>query len=533
MTRTDKPTLEGVLLPEPTLLFVEVGGSSLYFEYYLHLCRSLRERQQMVVFVPVDSTRGTWSWYPWSVASVRYLDRWYSTFDELRRRTTAMGARWIDPPTRRRQPGTPRIPNWPPGGVRHVDELLPLLDDEPELARSVHSSLVCDVIRGVRASRITLRRKTATLIDTYWSAHAAVLEALDRCPEVSQVVVPNGRAPAQAAAVVAAGDRGDRRILLLEHGTDRGRSVFLATWRIHDRLAIQARCPSEPDEQLIERGRSELQRQRADRSLNPFIIHSEGESSAGQVGKAEQQPLAVVYMVSAEEHVGAGPSWPQPRWSSQWAALRDVVPVLQRCGFRVVIRHHPNSINKSWREFWAIHCDSVPEGVEVVRAFDRVSSYDLLAQAQLAVTWGSTLGLEAIATGVPVWLLGNTTYDQIADVRLWPAAADPTCQELRYTPVAWTAEQFFGFWQDLGLPVSSFADPRDADFATTCSNADGRRVAADRQIARVTMPIRFFICPGVLHAVVRKVAGTRSADRLLAASLILGRRWYRRLDRRS
>jgi hypothetical protein len=174
----------------------------------------------------------------------------------------------------------------------------------------------------------------------------------------------------------------------------------------------------------------------------------------------------------------------------------------------------------------------MPEGVEVVRAFDRVSSYDLLAHAQLVVTWGSTLGLEAVAAGVPVWLLGHSTYDLSADVRPWPATGEPTCRELRYTPATWTAEQFFGFWQELGLPITFFADPQDADFLAACTAADARRAAADRHVARLTMPLRFFICPGVLHAVVRKLAGTRSADQVLAASLRLGRRWYRRLERR-
>lgn len=81
--------------------------------------------------------------------------------------------------------------------------------------------------------------------------------------------------------------------------------------------------------------------------------------------------------------------------------------------WEVVIRFHPNLVDAGPYERARIQRlgEDFPS-VTVVRPEDKVSSYDILEQASVVVTFGSTIGVEASWYGKPSLLIGRAPHEQ-------------------------------------------------------------------------------------------------------------------------
>lgn len=124
------------------------------------------------------------------------------------------------------------------------------------------------------------------------------------------------------------------------------------------------------------------------------------------------RPKLVVFTSSEEEFAAIGPDWKNdlfPRQSDGIKTLCQLVAEL-RPDADLVIRVHPNLAGTTDPEVTSV-LDLARPGVIVVTPESRVSSYGLLRKAEVVLTFGSSMGMEAVFWGKPSILLGPTMYD--------------------------------------------------------------------------------------------------------------------------
>ncbi len=119
----------------------------------------------------------------------------------------------------------------------------------------------------------------------------------------------------------------------------------------------------------------------------------------------------VVFLSSEDEFVAVGDTWRNPLYRDQNHAIQAIVRSLRgKAGdLHLYLRVHPNLAgvdNRQTRELAGVGAPFVT----VIAADDPISSYALLRAAEKVVTFGSTLGIEAVYWGVPSVLAGTSYY---------------------------------------------------------------------------------------------------------------------------
>lgn len=503
------------------LIVVEAGGSSHYFNYALALSKAAMQLGREVFVIEIDSRRDSRFWYPYRSVKFRSLDSLVSLRAEWQRQLSEIGVRYLGRHDvsfskcfnihRRQAKALCK-------DLKALDDIPKALDIDPELARSVHSIMLQEIARGYHLARRKIRKRAAQVAAHYFQTSHIIQEALNDFPSIVQLLVPNGRAPVQAAALEAA-KLSHRSSLTYEHGSKRGESVFLAPWRYHDRLRFQQALRDAETEGLSEIGEAVLTQWQTNLKLNPYLFDNTNDGLEFQPRSSSELPLAVYFVSSADEFVSSGPNWPTWRWSDQWEALTEVIPYLQQSGYRVIIKEHPNLLNKSWREAACQTARSQSYGVANVGALDKISAVDLIEQASLILTWGSTVGIESIARGKPVWLLSHCHYDLTVDIRMWPKAGFPEPATLEYLPNSDSALVWYGFANSLGTPLQVLDPKLSPEDILRADSFDHKANRIDRIMQIVLLPWVLFATPRISQKISRKLLGRRASDSIIRRAL--------------
>ncbi len=122
--------------------------------------------------------------------------------------------------------------------------------------------------------------------------------------------------------------------------------------------------------------------------------------------------LAVFYPASEWEHS----SIQEKRrgidfFYDQYSSFTAVAEYLLNTGWEVVLKLHPSKksmsssiMQKEWKEF-----SNLP-GVVVIEKDSDIDTYELIRQANINIVFRSTVGLECIARGLPLLVLGDTPW---------------------------------------------------------------------------------------------------------------------------
>ena len=124
----------------------------------------------------------------------------------------------------------------------------------------------------------------------------------------------------------------------------------------------------------------------------------------------------VFFSSSDDEAVGFWDEWNEPL-GDQIEAIKKLQEIFElQNDFNLVIRLHPNLINKSNSavENWSV-IEPINNSI-VVGPSEKISSYDLLDKCVGVISYGSTLGLEAAFSLKPSLVLADSGYDQIGAV---------------------------------------------------------------------------------------------------------------------
>lgn len=303
-------------------------------------------------------------------------------------------------------------------------ELLSWQPAESDMGRTVANWLASEIALGVDPSPSKHRKAIKREIQAYVGAKEATLRWLAHACPGDQICVWNGRRPSYQG-VVTAGEQMGVEVLFMEGG--RRGFFFLENRRPHDRSEIARgaeRLAGEltPDERIAVREDFLIGRQQ-DPRINQFVYLNpkHGNETKSKSRRPSPEPIAAIFTSSVDEVAGLR-GWESDGWPSQEAAIKAVSERLQSLGYRVIIKIHPNLSQKSWREIRRLRRAYQSIEAEVVNSMGDHSAYELLAQADVVAVWRSTVGLEAILRGTPVWVLGKTRYDTLCDVRF---ANDP------------------------------------------------------------------------------------------------------------
>ena len=211
-------------------------------------------------------------------------------------------------------------------------------------------------------------------------------------------------------------------LLIHERGANKNRFVA-RPFMPHDFSRIQ-------DEMLDAWGREQSSGEAADIAARYFRERRNGAEQGWKSFVRDQRRghlpalpsgrrLVAYFSSSDDEYKSVGDIVKWVRWPSQVAALQDLASL---CGeiedVTLVVRVHPHTAEKSiadkrfWEELFR------GSGVIVIGARDAVDTYALIERADLVVTCGSTVGIEAVYWGTPSVCLGPSLYDRLDAVHI-------------------------------------------------------------------------------------------------------------------
>ena len=118
----------------------------------------------------------------------------------------------------------------------------------------------------------------------------------------------------------------------------------------------------------------------------------------------------VIFNSSEDEFEAIGEEWKNPLYNNQNDGIRMIANSLRNDDrIRIYVRIHPNLKNIVNRQTIEIHSIASPN-LTIIPADSPVSSYTLLQNAEKIVTFGSSIGIEAVYWGVPSILAGQCYY---------------------------------------------------------------------------------------------------------------------------
>jgi hypothetical protein len=119
----------------------------------------------------------------------------------------------------------------------------------------------------------------------------------------------------------------------------------------------------------------------------------------------------VAFISSEDEFAAIGEGWENPIYATQLEGLRRVIESLHSVSsnHHLYVRIHPNLAgveNQQTRELTRLQAPSLT----IIPADAPISTYALLKNAEKVLTFGSTVGIEAVYWGIPSILAGISYY---------------------------------------------------------------------------------------------------------------------------
>lgn len=230
------------------------------------------------------------------------------------------------------------------------------------------------------------------------------------------LILPNGKYPHQVGMKQAA-LKYDKQVFFYEKDNNR---TFLQTFQTQDfenlskALKVWIDSASEEDKQSwINWAEIWLENQKTDLNQNIFLLNQERESHrAAKFRKLllkNKLKTVPIFTSSLDEKVSNLPK-DLNGWDSQIEAITHCAEIIKSQGFFPHIRLHPNLELKSVREMIEIFNWLEIKNLSYQLPWDGPSTYWHLENSTSVVTWGATVALEALATGVPTINLGPSRY---------------------------------------------------------------------------------------------------------------------------
>ena len=232
---------------------------------------------------------------------------------------------------------------------------------------------------------------------------------------ITSVFVYNGRFLHDRAVAAAAETRG---IPVLNYDTGGSQTDFdLTSDPTHDWIALQNRMLKMYDEwpsnERDEIGSSWfLERVNHEDPLNALFVEAQRKGSRVELPDAER---IVVFFSSSGDEIAEL----ELNWDAYFQGQENALKILseecsRRPGYSLVVRSHPHKRMKPKQDVadWLEAVKLADPGLHL-DPFADADSYELMRQADIIVTYGSTTGVEAAFAKKPVIVMGPCAYDHL------------------------------------------------------------------------------------------------------------------------
>lgn len=140
-----------------------------------------------------------------------------------------------------------------------------------------------------------------------------------------------------------------------------------------------------------------------------------GKQVQGRVPEKSNKRRRIVFYTSSEDELAAigDELRPDTPFCDQIASIRSLASICKEQDFEFVIRFHPNT---STKETALIQAAQEASEIVCLPSSD-VDSYALLESSDIVFTHNSTIGIEAAATGKPVFYTGRSIFECCTSIR--------------------------------------------------------------------------------------------------------------------
>ncbi len=235
------------------------------------------------------------------------------------------------------------------------------------------------------------------------------------------IIVPNGRYP-QQVGIKHAAEKNAIAYFHFERCNRGANRLFFQSFQTHDLPKINefysrsiAALTIEEKEDAENWAELWLLDQKQSASKNPFIQFADNQEKLPE--KNSDLGLVPIFTSSIDErfsNLGINLNG----WESQNHALSAIAKRIESLGYSAIVRIHPNTGWKSWRELIELITLLKEENLSFILPWEIISSYKLIEKAPFVVTWASTLALESTAQSIPTYNLGFSKHDKLIDVEI-------------------------------------------------------------------------------------------------------------------
>lgn len=269
-----------------------------------------------------------------------------------------------------------------------------------------------------------IKKTTIKSIENFELIYKSLSQALPLGEKPKKIIFLNGRMPHEAAIRYFA-EKNMIPFLVLEHGRPPDLNRFhLAPYQtnVGSEMARNLRIELEYElenneeshlEKILSIAQIWLESNANDQKFNQFLTESNST-----IDNCDDQKTAVIFTSSIGEYK-SNKGLETNGWDSQLEAIVETSKYLKLHGYDVLVRIHPNAGNNSFYDLKNLINKLKENSIRFYSPWDDISSYNLLKQATVVFTWGSTIGLEASALGIPTYLFGRGYYDEVADIKFF------------------------------------------------------------------------------------------------------------------
>ncbi|AFY71864.1 hypothetical protein Pse7367_3631 [Thalassoporum mexicanum PCC 7367] len=142
------------------------------------------------------------------------------------------------------------------------------------------------------------------------------------------------------------------------------------------------------------------------------------ESLTQAIATTHEQKVNIAIFNSSEDEFEAIAEWQNPFYVNQAEALDKLLTTFADCqSAQFYLRVHPNlkGVDNSQTQ----HINSIApkfKNLEVIPAESSISTYALIDNCDLVISFGSSVGIEAVYAQKPSILMGRTIYEDLASV---------------------------------------------------------------------------------------------------------------------
>ena len=170
-----------------------------------------------------------------------------------------------------------------------------------------------------------------------------------------------------------------------------------------------------------------------------------------------------VFTTSEDEFVAIGDCWDNPMYPDQGEAIAKIAAALaeKRPDAKITVRMHPNLKGVDNRRVRRMKEFAFPN-IRVIPPEVQVDSYQLMHSADTVVTFGSTLGIEAVYWGKPSVSLGQCFYQNLKGTYR-PASHEEALELLskNLDPIKDHQALVYGFWHSTHGIKYKYFEPAD------------------------------------------------------------------------